>query len=578
MRYSQLFGKTLRQVPHGVRSESYQLLVRGGFVRPLGQGLFCWLPLGQRIIAGIQAIIREEMEALGGQEVVLPLVNPHEIWRRSGRDRMVGRDMIHFTDRHGKRLVLSPTHEEAMLELVRSTISSYRELPIFLYQFQSKFRDEERMRCGPVRSKEFLMKDAYSFHRSFVDLNNFFPRVFAAYQRIFARCGVPVMAAEAGVGYMGGERSFEFLFESECGDDKVTVCPKCGYTANTEVAVGSRKSIVSSPLEMERVRTPGCTSMARLATCLKLPRTQLGKAMIYATAHGLVMALVRADHQVSLEKLGQVLHDTVLRLATGEQLDAAELVAGYFSPLGLSAAERRRRGIRIVVDEIAADTPNLVLGANEPDYHYRNTNFGRDYDADLVADIARIAPGSGCLHCGGLLEERVAMELGHIFRLGDFYTRAMGYQLAGEHRERIYPHMGSYGIGIGRLIAAVVEHNRDDRGIIWPAELAPYQFYVLSIGKSSRVRAIVNEVYRKLGPLALLDDRFESISTKFKDADLLGIPMRIVISVRSVQKGELEILDRRTRKVIRLPLDEVRHLGEGGGRRGLRKGKALHET
>ncbi len=566
MRYSRLFGKTLRQVPHRVNSPSYRLLLRGSFLRPLGQGLFSWLPLGQRVIANLQTIIREEMNKLGGQEVLLPLVNPHEIWRRSGRDRLIKRDMIQFIDRNGKRLVLAPTHEEAMVELLRSTVSSYRELPTFLYQFQSKFRDEERTRCGPVRSKEFLMKDAYSFHRTFVELNNFFPRVFGAYQRIFERCAVPVMAAEAGVGYMGGERSFEFLFESQCGDDKVVVCPECGYTANNEVAVGSHKSVISAPREMQRVHTPGCTSMARLAACLELPRTHLGKTMAYATAEGLVMALVRADHQVSVEKLGQVLHDSVLRKATPEQLDSAALVTGYFSPLGLNAAERRRRGIRVVVDEAAADTPNLVLGANEQEYHYRNANFGRDFDADIVADIARIDSGSACLHCGNPLQERLAMELGHIFRLGDFYTRAMDYHLSGERGERIYPHMGSYGIGIGRLIAAVVEHNSDDRGIIWPAELAPYQFYILSIGKSARVRAIVEEVYRKLSPLALLDDRYESISTKFKDADLLGIPMRIVISLRSVQNGELEVLDRRTRKIIRMPLDEVRHLG-GGGRR-----------
>ncbi len=567
MRYSQLFAKTLRNVPQGVRAESHRLLMRGGFVRSLGRGLFSWLPLGRRVIANVESIIRDEMEKLGGQEVMLPLVNPHEIWRRSGRDRMIARDMIQFTDRHGKRLVLSPTHEEAMVELVRSSATSFRDLPTFLYQIQAKFRDEERTRCGPVRTKEFLMKDAYSFHRSFTELNNFFPRVFGAYQRIFARCGVPVIAAEAGVGYMGGERSFEFLVESECGEDRVMVCPSCGYTANTEVAVGATRSAAETPADLERVHTPGCSNMARLAQYLELPRTRLGKAMLFSTQGGLVMAVVRADHEVSLEKLGKATRETVIRKADREQLEAAGLATGYFSPIGLNGEDRRRNRIRVVVDESAANAPNLVLGANEVDYHFRNANFGRDFDADVVADIARITAGSTCLHCGSRLEERVAMELGHIFRLGDFYTRAMGYHVLGERGERIYPHMGSYGIGIGRLIAAVVEHNRDDRGIIWPLELSPFQFYILSIGKSSRVRAIVEEVYQKLGPLALLDDRFDSISSKFKDADLLGIPMRIVVSPRSVQNGELEILDRRTRKMIRMPLDEVRQLGEGSRRK-----------
>lgn len=562
MRYRQLFAKTLRNVPQGVHAESYQLLVRGGFVRSLGQGLFSWLPLGMRIVANIQHIMRDELEKLGGQEVSLPLVNPHEIWRRSGRDQLIHRDMVQFTDRGGKRLVLAPTHEEAVVELFRATASSYRDLPTFLYQFQTKFRDEERTRCGPVRTKEFLMKDGYSFHRSFIDLNNFFPKVFAAYQRIFARCGVPVIAAEAGVGYMGGDRSFEFLCESACGDDSVLVCSGCGYTANKDVAVGSRKNSVEQPRELQLLDTPGCTTMARLARHLEQPVQRLAKAMVYATSDGLVMAVVRADHEVSTEKLARAIGGIVTRKASRDQLEGCALSPGFLSPIGLDPLERRRLGIRVVVDESVANTPNLVIGSNHDDQHYANANFGRDFDADLVADVARVPAGSICLHCGGKLEERTVMELGHIFRLGDYYTRTMDLTVSGEHGERIFPFMGSYGIGIGRLISAAVEHNRDDRGIIWPPELAPYQYFVLSIGKSSRVRAIGEEVYRTLGTLALLDDRDESISTKFKDADLLGIPYRIVVSPRSIQSGELELLDRRTRRMTKLPLDEVRQLAQ----------------
>ena len=562
MRYSRLFAKTLRSVPQGVHAESYRLLVRGGFLRPLGQGLFSFLPLGMRIIANLQQIMRDELEKLGGQEVSLPLVNPHEIWRRSGRDRLIHRDMVHFTDRSGKRLVLAPTHEEAVVELFRATAGSYRDLPAFLYQFQTKFRDEERTRCGPVRAKEFLMKDGYSFHRSFVDLNNFFPKVFAAYHRIFSRCGVPVIAAEAGVGYMGGDRSFEFLCESNCGDDTVLVCTGCGYTANMDVAVGSKKSSVEQPRELYAIDTPGCTTMARLAKQVNQPLHTLAKAMVYATSDGLVMAVVRADHEVSIEKLAKAVGGIVVKKATREQLDACGLSPGFLSPIGLDPLERRRIGIRVIADEAVANTPNLVVGSNHENRHFGNANFGRDFDADVVADVARVPSGSSCLHCGGKLEERTVMELGHIFRLGDYYTRTMDLTVSGEHGERIFPFMGSYGIGIGRLMAAVVEHNHDDRGIIWPPELAPYQFFVLSIGKSSRVRAIGEEVYRKLGPLALLDDRDESISTKFKDAELLGIPFRIVVSTRSVQSGELELLDRRTRSITRLPLDEVRQLAQ----------------
>jgi len=557
MRYSQLLAKTLRETPETVKAASYQLLLRGGFIRPLAQGLYSFLPLGQRVIRNVKRIISEEMEALGGQEVAVPLVNPLDIWNRSGRDELIHGDMVQFSDRIGHNLVLSPTHEEAMVELVRASLHSYRDLPVFLFQFQSKFRDEERPRCGLVRTKEFLMKDGYSFHRSFTDLNNFFPRMFAAYTRIFERCGVPVTAAQAGVGYMGGDRSFEFLMASECGDDYLVECENCGYKANTEVAVGVKDIEAGAPLEMEKVYTPGCRNMSRLGSYLELPGRKLAKSMVFATSRGLVMAVVRGDHEVSLEKLSQAVKLPILRFATVEELTEAGLVPGYFSPLGLERPSPGGKRLLIVADDAITDSPNLVYGANETDYHYVNVNFGRDLDADRTGDIARIAEGTSCVHCGTALSHKRVMELGHIFRLGDFYSRAMELFVHEERGKKIYPYMGSYGIGLGRLISGIVEANHDEGGIVWPHEIAPFKYYVMSIGKSAKVTRVVEYVYENLAPGALIDDRHESISVKFKDADLLGLPYRVVISGQTISNNEVEVMDRSTRHVRRVPLTDL---------------------
>ncbi len=552
MRYSRLLAHTLRTSPHGVRSVSYQLLVRGGFIRSLGTGLFSFLPLGHRVLRNIKRIVSEEMEELGGQEVMAPLVNPQELWERTGRSEALQQDLARFRDRSGKSMVLAPTHEEAMVELVRNCLNSYRNLPLLVYQYQVKFRDEEKTRCGLMRTKEFVMKDGYSFHRTFADLNNFFPKMFQAYLRIFNRCKVSVIPAEAGVGYMGGDRSFEFLMESQCGDDMLTICDNCGYHANAEIAVGRREIRQQAPLTLEKVKTPDCRTMRRLSRYLERPLSDLAKPMIYRTGSGLVMVVVRADHEVSTEKLQRVLREPVKGLASLDAVEDLDLIPGYLSPIGLEDLEAR-----VVVDEVAADSPNLVYGANEPGYHYVNGNFGRDYDADLVADVARIPEGSKCVHCGHELSQRRSTELGHIFRLGDFYSRSMDLFFRGERSEKVYPYMGSYGIGLGRLIAGIVEQNHDDKGIIWPAELAPYTGFLMAIGRSPTVRRITENLYEELGDRVLFDDRHESIGTKLKDADLIGLPLRIVVSNQTIQDGTVEVTLRRSNEERRIPLDQL---------------------
>ncbi len=555
MRYSRLFPKTLRAVPKGVTSPGYRLLYRGGFIRNLGRGLFSFPPLGVRVLHRLEAIIRAEMNALGGQEALAPVVNPIEIWQRSGRHHLVDSDMVTFKDRLGRDLVLATTHEEAMVEMVRTGMHSYRDLPVFLYQFQEKYRNEERTRNGLIRSREFIMKDGYSFHRSFSDLNNFFPKVFRAYQRIFAVCGLDVIAAEAGVGYMGGEKSFEFLAPSSVGDDYVIVCDKCGYAANREVAVGvnnTRLTRSGRPREMKKIHTPGCDNMARLAERLELPRSALAKTMVFSSGGDLIMAVVRADFDVSVEKLARVIGTSMLRRARPEELTERGLCPGFVSPLNLNGEAV------VVVDRLAADTSNLVYGANVDGAHYVDVNFGRDFDADAVGDIARADPDAECVHCGGPLVERRAIELGNIFRLGTVYSEAMELVVNDEHGRPIYPYMGSYGIGMGRLIAAIVDAHHDDDGIIWPVSVAPFHVYIMSIGKSFAVKDAAEGIALDFGDEALYDDRHESIGTKFKDFLLLGIPFRIIVSVATASDGTVELFDRRNGETEKVSVGSVR--------------------
>ncbi len=544
VRYSQLFPKTLRDVPKGVSSDGYRLLYRGGYIRTHGRGLFVFMPLGMRVIHRIRSLISAHMNALGGQEVQAPLVNPFELWQQSGRSDLIDTDLVRFTDRLGRPMVLAPTHEEAMVDLLRTSMTSYRDLPVFLYQFQEKYRDEERTRNGLIRSREFLMKDGYSFHRSFSDLNNFLPKVFRAYRAIFDACNLDTIIAEAGVGYMGGEKSYEFLVPSNAGDDHVIVCDSCGYAANREVAVSNpppRPSRSSRPREMKKLETPGCTNMARLSKHLDLPKSQLAKTMAFrGGGDNLILAVVRGDTNVSVEKLARLLEVPALRRAKRKEISELGLVPGYLSPL--TGLDR----LTVVVDHGAADAANLVYGGNQDGVHYADVNFGRDFDADAIGDIAQAEPGATCIHCGGTLEERRATELGNLFRLGDGYSRAMNLWIHDETGRVIYPYMGCYGIGIGRLMQAIAEANHDEKGIVWPVSVAPFHVYLMTIGKSFAVRDAAEGLYKDFGDEVLFDDREESISTKFTDFLLLGIPFRLIVSGATVTEGTVELFDRRT--------------------------------
>jgi len=504
-----------------------------------------------RVVQNIQRIIAEEMDHLGGQEVYVPVVTPAEIWRKSGRLDWIS-ELIPFSDRHGRELVLSPTHEEAFVELVRSALSSYKEMPLFLYQFRMKFRDEERTKDGLVRTKEVFMHDAYSFHRSYQDLNNFFPKTFQAYKRVFDRCGIETFPGEAGVGYIGGEKSYEFLMPTDSADHAIILCDRCQYCASKEVAVGGKQYIREEAKTLEKTRTPGCTTMDELSRFLELPKERLAKSLVYTTPKGLVMAVVRGDYELGLEKLSGYLKYPVYRQAGDEELEAAGLVSGYLSPIGINA------DIKVVVDDAVARSANLVFGANESDTHYLNGNFGRDFEVEDVTDISLTRNEKICLQCGGTLREIQALEVGHIFKLGDYYTRAMNLTCQDERGNFIHPYMGCYGVGLGRLMDAVVRSNHDERGIVWPPALAPFRAYLMSVGKALSVKEAVEELHQELGDQVLFDDRGESPGVKFMDADLLGIPLRIVVAGKHLQEGKVEIKQRQSEKVSLVSLGQVK--------------------
>ncbi len=559
MRYSRLLSHTTRDYPRSVRSAGHALLQRGGFIRPLSQGLYSFLPLGLRVVSRVTELIRREMLALEGQEVLLPLVNPLELWRSTGRAEIAARDLVGFRDASGRDMVLAPTHEEAMVALVKSVVTSYRQLPVFLFQFQTKYRNETRPRGGLLRTREFVMNDGYSFHRSATDLNNFYPRVFAAYERIFDACRIPFVTAEAAVGMMLGDRSMEFLMPSDAGDDRVIRCEKCGYAANAEVAVGTLSRPVGDPQPLTTVPSHGAATMGELAAVFECGRDALTKTMVYSNGDELVLAVVRGDQEVSSEKLERALGTPGLHFANREELAFYGIDPRAVGPIDLPLDLLELDvTVRVVVDDVVANTPNLIVSSNESGIHFANVNFGRDFESDLVHDIARILPGARCANCASELVEQRVVELGNIFKLGDYYTRRLRLTLSDAKGRRFHPQMGAYGIGIGRLVAAIAESNHDRRGLDWPPGLAPYPFLLMGIGRSPKVAGVLEALHGELGDAFLYDDRRESISTKFRDADLMGIPMRLIVSPRTLEQGKVELLERGSTKVRPVSVAHVR--------------------
>ena len=554
-RMSRYFLKTLREAPAEAELPSHRLLLRAGLVSPLAAGLYSFTPLGWRAMRNVEELVRQEMNRAGAQELRLPALQPLEIWDRSGRSEIFGGVLLRLKDRRERDFVLAPTHEEAISTLAAAQVQSYRDLPVTLYQFQQKFRDEPRARGGLIRLREFCMKDAYSFDPDWETLDESYQAMFDAYARIFERAEVPAVPVEADSGAIGGKDSQEFIFLNENGEDEVLLCSACGYAANAEKAVfRPDPPVEAEPAPVERVDTPGVTTIASLAAFLGIEERQTAKAVFYSADGEPVFVTIRGDLEVNDTKLRNLLKAVELEPMDDAAVARHGLVAGSASPVGLE-------GMRVVADVSATEAANLVGGANEPDAHLLNLNHGRDWAADVVDDIALAESGHGCPNCEGRLEARSGMELGHVFKLGAMYAEAFDVRYLDGEGERRHAVMGCYGIGVDRLLAAVLEANHDEDGIIWPRTLAPFDVHVVVLGgEQPEVSQALGELEAALeaaGLEALVDDRDESPGAKFKDADLLGMPVRLTVSPRALSRGGIEVRMRDGGENEIVPLAEV---------------------
>ena len=539
MRLSKLFGKTQREIPAEADTASHRLLIRAGMIHQLAAGVYSYLPLAWRVLKNIEAIIRDEMDKAGGQELSMPVLQPVELWQKTGRDASFGKGLFSLSDRRERQLVLGPTHEEVITDLVSRNAQSYRDLPLLLYQIQTKFRDEPRPRGGLIRVREFTMKDLYSFDTDKEGLDQSYKKMLNAYRNIFTRCGLPTMLVEADSGAIGGKESHEFMVIAESGEDEIIHCDSCKYEANAEKAESMKGRVDSGqPLPLEKVKTPGSYTIEEVSNFLKVPQSQTLKAVFYIADGELVFITIRGDLEVNEIKLKNILHCSELRIASEAEVIESGIIAGSASPVGLS-------GIKVIADDSITTGTNFVAGANKPDTHLRNINYPRDFKVDLIANIALARAGEGCPRCNGKLLSTHGIEVGHVFKLGTFVSEKLGAlytDASGISRSIV---MGCYGIGLGRLMAAVIEHSHDDKGIIWPPSIAPYQVYLCPLYlENPEVRTAAEKLYTELeaqGLEVLLDDRGESPGVKFNDADLLGIPIRVTISPRTLEKGSVEI-------------------------------------
>jgi len=584
MRFSTLFGRTLRDAPAEAENIAHQLVLRAALVRSLLAGGYTLLPLGMRVARRIEAIMHAELARIDGQELRTPVIQLAAAWEQSGRYTQYGPLMLHMADRSERALIFAPTHEEAIAELARREIVSYRQLPALVYQIHTKYRDEMRAKGGLMRMREFTMLDAYTYDADAAGLDRSYAQVASAFERIFDRCGVRYVAVEAASGEMGGREPREYMALSQSGEDLLAICASCGYAANAEVAVsaaldGRRKTEDAGAAAddirppsavlrlMEAVATPDCKTIAELAAFLGVAESATAKAVFFDTPErGLVFVVIRGDLAVNEAKLRAAAGVSALAPASAEQIAAVGAVAGYASPVGLhvrtederrktedddnllsSAVRRPPSEVFVLADPSVVDAGPLVAGANRAGYHLRDVVYGRDWSATLVADIAQVRAGDPCARCGAPLTLERGVEIGHIFKLGTRFTEAFGANYLGQDGASTPVVMGSYGIGVERLLQIIVEQHHDDAGIIWPAEVAPLDLHLLRLGKSDAVRTAGDALYAELqaaGYQVLYDDREETAGVKFNDADLIGLPMRVLVSERLLAAGEIEIKPR----------------------------------
>lgn len=539
MRISQFFGKRLREIPADADTESHRLLLRAGMICQLSAGVYSYMPMALRALRKIESIVREEMDRAGAQEVQMPSLQPLELWQKSGREAAMGQTLFHLMDRKERELVLGPTHEEVVTDMVGRNVQSYRDLPFTLYQIQAKMRDEPRPRGGLIRVREFTMKDAYSFHANEADLDLTYKQMTQAYKNIYQRCGLPVIMIEADSGAIGGKDSQEFMAVTDIGEDEIILCDSCGIGANVEKATSIKPKAYNGPAkDIEEVATFENKTIGQLTEFFKVSPMQTLKSVFYCADGVMIFTVIRGDLDINEVKLKKVLRVTDLRMASEEEVISSGIVSGAASPVGL-------RTFKIVADESILSGANFIAGANKTGYHLKNVNYPRDFTADIIADIAKSKAGDTCMSCGGTLRTIRGMEVGHIFKLGISISSKLDASFVDESGTLHPIIMGCYGIGIGRLMAAIIELNHDAKGIIWPMSVAPFQIVLCPLYMdNSEVTKQADNLYHELtclGYEVLYDDRVESPGVKFNDADLLGIPLRITVSPRSLEKGSVEI-------------------------------------
>jgi len=554
MRYSQYLLPTLKETPGDAEVISHQLMARAGMIRKVAAGIYDYLPLGLRVIRKVEKIIREEMIRAGAIEILMPAVVPADLWEETGRWQQYGKELLRIKDRKDTEFCIGPTHEEVVTEIVRGTIRSYRQLPLNLYQIQTKFRDEIRPRFGLMRGREFIMKDAYSFDLDDAGADKSYEKMYQAYRRIFERCGLKFRAVEADTGNIGGSSSHEFMVLAETGEDAIVSCDTCNYAANVEKAeLRGPAAQASGNAELQEVNTPGRRTIEEITDFLKIPAEQAVKTLIVQNdLEETVAVLLRGDRELNEIKLCRLLNCNWIEMATEDVVkNATGAPSGYSGPVGLK--------LRILADNEVAGMSDFVIGANAADTHYTGANHGRDFQVETFADLRQAEAGDSCPRCAGHLEIWRGIEVGHVFKLGTKYSEAMHAAVLDDQGNDRVLVMGCYGIGVGRTAAASIEQNHDENGIIWPMPLAPFHVLVTILNPNDEAVLTAGEqLYEdllNLGVEVLLDDRDERPGSKFKDADLLGIPLRVTVGARGLKEQNFEVQERRNGERVMLPID-----------------------
>ncbi|GAB6193459.1 proline--tRNA ligase [Desulfocastanea catecholica] len=556
MRYSKTLLPTLKETPAEAEIVSHRLMLRAGCIRKLTAGIYTYMPFGLAAIRKVENIVREEMNLAGAQELLMPMVQPADLWRETGRYEKYGPELLRFHDRHDRESCLGPTHEEVITDIARKELHSYRNLPMNLYQIQTKFRDEIRPRFGLMRGREFIMKDAYSFDVDDEAAGISYMKMYEAYKRIFTRCGLSFRAVQADSGAIGGSFSHEFMVLAKTGEDTIVVCKQCEYAANMEKAVVKlvQSEQTEALLDMEKIETPGQRKVDTVCEFLGIAPRQLVKTLVFKADGKIVAVLVRADREVEEVKLKNLLGAADVEMADEQEVfDATGVPTGYLGPVGIA--------VRMVADQEVAAMQNFYAGANEKNYHLKNVNLGRDFQVEAVGDLRQITTSDPCPECGGQLETTEGIEVGHVFKLGTGYSESMQATFQDKDGQAKHFVMGCYGIGVSRIVAAAIEQNHDDKGIIFPVPLAPYTVIIVNLGGDDEIiNTAAENLYEDLqaaGLEVLLDDRDERPGFKFKDADLLGIPYRVTVGKTFIKSGTVEIKNRKDGTVEELTPEET---------------------